>query len=79
MKVFRTATTFSLGLMLACPMFAQGANEQARRQTKAELKQQQKADKAQAKADKSEGKALGSKKVKKAAKDQDKANAAQPR
>ncbi len=78
MKIFRTAAALSLGVMLSSPIFAQQTNEQARQETKAQLKQQEKADKAQAKADKSEKKAAGSAKVKKAVRDQDKANAAQP-
>lgn len=78
MKLYRTAAALSLGVMLAGPVFAQQTNEQDRKETKAQLKQQEKADKAQAKADKSERKAVSSHKMKKAAKDQDKANAAQP-
>lgn len=82
MKHLRTATTLSLALLLAAPLYGRqttdGSNEADRKTTKAELKQQERADKAQAKADKSERKAVSSHKVKKAAKDQDKANAAQP-
>ena len=72
------AASISLGLLLAGPVVAQQTNEQTRKDTKAELKQQERADKAQAKADKSERKAVGSHKVKKAARDQDKANTVQP-
>ncbi len=50
-------------------------NEMDRKEAKAEVKQQHKADKAQAKADKAEHKALKSDKVKDAARKQDKANA----
>lgn len=78
MKISRMAATLSLGVLLTSPLYARQTNEQDRKATKSELKQQEKADKAQAKADKSERKAVGSHKVKKAAKDQDKANAAQP-
>lgn len=78
MKIYRTAAALSLGVLLTAPMVAQETNEQARKETKAQLKQQEKADKAQAKADKSERKVVGSHKAKKAAKDQDKANAVQP-
>lgn len=78
MTIFRTAAALSLGMMLAAPVVAQQTNEQVRKETRAELKQQERADKAQAKADRSEKKAAGSHKVKKAARDQDKANAARP-
>lgn len=78
MKILHTAAALSLGVLLAAPVVAQQTNEQNRKETKAELKQQEKADKAQAKADKSERKAVSSHKAKKAAKDQDKANATQP-
>ena len=78
MKLFRNAAALSLGVLLVAPVYARQTNEQNRKETKTELKQAQKADTAQAKADKSERKAVSSKKVKKAARDQDKANAAQP-
>jgi hypothetical protein len=82
MKFRRTAIALSLGLLLSGPVFAQQgndhANEQTRKELKADAKQQKKADKAQAKADKAREKALGSGKVKDAARKQDKANAAQP-
>lgn len=82
MKLDRTLTVLSLGLLLSAPVFAQQtndhANEELRKASKAEAKQQHKADKEQAKADKAQEKALGSKKMKKAARQQDKANAVQP-
>lgn len=78
MKFSRIATALSLGVLLSGPVVAQQTNEQTRKETKAELKQQERADKAQAKADKAERKAVGSHKVKKAAREQDKANAVQP-
>jgi hypothetical protein len=67
-------------LLLAGPVFAQQTcapmnNDQARHDAKVDAKEAHHADKAQAKADKAEAKALGSKKVKKAARKQDKANA----
>lgn len=81
MKLSRTAI-FSLSLLLAGPMVAQQTcyptNNQVRKEEKADAKQAHKADKTQAKADKADAKALGSHKVKKAAKEQDKANAQQP-
>ncbi len=81
MKLHRNLTILSLGFLIGVPVFAQTTTpteQQARKQTKAELKQQHKADKAQAKADKSEAKAVNTKEAKKAAKAQDKANATQP-
>ncbi len=78
MRVSRFAATLSLGLLLSGPVFAQQTNEQTRKEAKAQARQQEKADKAQAKADKAEKKALDSGKVKKAARAQDKANAARP-
>lgn len=82
MKVLRTEAALGLGLVLSAPIYARQttdqSNEAARKATKAELRQHEKADKAQAKADKSERKAAGSHKVKKAVRDQDKANAVQP-
>lgn len=84
MKISHVAAAMSLSLVLAGPLVAQQTtdaqptNEQTRKQTHADLKQQEKADKAQAKADKAERKAVGSHKMKKAAKEQDKANATQP-
>ena len=80
MKVCRTLATLSLGLMMSAPLFAQQTttNQQDRKETKAELKQQHKADKAHSKADKDEAKAVNTKQAKKAAKAQDKANAVQP-
>lgn len=78
MNVSRIAATVSLGLLLSGPVFAQQTNEGSRKEAKAQARQQEKADKAQAKADKAEKKALGSGKAKKAAREQDKANAAQP-
>lgn len=82
MRLYRAIPVLSLSLLLAVPVFAQQtndhANEQTRKELKAEAKQQKDADKSQAKADKAQEKALGSKKVKKAARAQDKANAQQP-
>lgn len=81
MKFRSAVTTLGLGLMLSAPMCAQTTtetNDQARKDLKADARQQHKADKSQAKADKADEKALGSHKVKKAAKAQDKANAQQP-
>lgn len=74
----RILTTTTLGLAFLLPALAAQTNEQARKETKAELKQQHNADKKQAKADKAEAKAVNTKEAKKAAKAQDKANAAQP-
>ncbi len=78
MKIFRMVAGLSLSVLLGMPAVAQQTNEQTRKDVKAQAKQQEQADKAQAKADKSEKKAAGSRKVKKAVRDQDKANAAQP-
>ncbi len=85
MKLRSPFAVFALGLTLTAagpiPLakgFAQTTNEQTRKETKAELKQQKRADKTQAKADKSEEKLAGSKQAKKAARQQDRANAAQP-
>ena len=82
MRLHRASIALSLGLLLATPVFAQQTttqtNDEARKELKADAKQAHKADKQQSKADKADAKALGSKKVKKAAKEQDKANAAQP-
>ena len=77
MKLRSALTTLSLGLLLSAPTFAQttaDTNDQARKDLKTDAKQQHHVDKAQAKADKADEKALGSRKVKKAAKAQDKAN-----
>ena len=65
MKLNSTVAALSLSLALAAPLFAQATNEQARKETKAELKQQHKSDKAQAKADKAEAKAVDTKQAKK--------------
>ncbi len=83
-KLYRSVAVLSLSLLIAAPVFAQQTTtmapteQQARKETKAELKQQHKADKAQAKADKAESKAVDTKQAKKAAKAQDKANTVQP-
>ena len=80
MKVSRTLAASGLALLLSCSGFAQQtndhANEELRKEAKASAQQQHKVDKEQAKADKADAKALSSRKVKKAAKQQDKANAA---
>lgn len=75
-KVRCVVAVLALGLTLSAQSFAQGSNEVSRQRTKAALKHRKTVDKAQAKADKSEEKLAGSKKAKKAAKNQDKANAA---
>lgn len=74
-KIRSAVAVLALGLTLSAGSFAQGSNEVSRQQTKAALKHRRKVDKAQAKADKSEEKLAGSKQAKKAAKNQDKANA----
>jgi hypothetical protein len=61
------------GLVVTSAAVAQ-TNEQDRKDVQAQTKQAEKADKAQAKADKSAHKAAKSEKMKKAARDQDKAN-----
>ena len=75
MRVSRyfAAAALAGGLAFTAAAAAQ-TNDQDRKDVQAETKQAEKADKAQAKADKSENKAVKSKKVKKAARDQDKAN-----
>ena len=78
MKFSRTLAVTGLALSFALPVLAQQTDAQARKEAKTQLKQQQKADKKQAKADKDEAKAANTKQAKKAAKEQDKANAAQP-
>ena len=82
MSISRSFAVLGLGAALAIPVLAQTtddhANDQARKELKTQARQDHKADKAQAKADKANEKALGSHKVKKAAKDQDRANAQQP-
>jgi hypothetical protein len=70
---FSRSAILALSLALAVPVFAQ-SNTDNTSETKAQLKQQHKADKAQAKADKAERKALNTKEQKKADKAQDKAN-----
>jgi hypothetical protein len=66
-------TIITLSLALAAPLFAQ-SNMQTTAETRAQLKQQHKADKAQAKADKARRKALGTHEQKDADKAQDKAD-----
>ena len=82
MRLSRVTAAVGLSVVLARPGFAQQtndhANEQTRKELKAEAHQQKKADKAQAKADRAQEKALGSKQVKHAVRAQDKANAQQP-
>ncbi len=78
MRLLRTVSLATVSLALVLPVFAQQTDDQTRKQTRSELKQQQKADKKQAKADKAEAKALNTKEAKKAAKAQDRANGAQP-
>lgn len=63
-----------LSASLAAPIFAQTAQEMDRKETSKQLERDHKANEAQAKADKAEAKALNTKKAKKAAKAQDKAD-----
>ncbi len=81
MKISRPISILSVAFLLAGPVIAQQTcapvtNNEARKDAKADAKAAHHADKKQAKADKAEAKALDSHKVKKAAKEQDKANAA---
>ena len=74
-----TIAAMGLLLSLGTASFAQQTNEQDRKDAERQTKEAKKASKAQAKADKSEHKALKSDKVKDAARDQDKADAAAAR
>lgn len=75
MRTTRFGVVLAAALMLGGAGLAQdGPNEQTRKDADRQVKQDAKADKAQAKADKSAHKALKSKPVKRAARDQDRAD-----
>lgn len=76
MKSYKVAAAVVLPFALSSFGFAQTGNQQDVDANHHQVKQMEKADKAQAKADKDERKALKSHKVKKAAKQQDKADRA---
>jgi len=76
MKLYRLAAAVALPFALSGISLAQTTHQDDLKATHHEVKQDEKADKAQAKADKTERKALKSHKVKKAAKQQDKADRA---
>lgn len=77
MKVFRfaSAALLSLSLGAALKTLPAQTNEDARKEAKAEAKQEHKTNKAQAKADKAREKALNTSQAKDAARKQDKADA----
>jgi len=73
MKLYKIAAVLMLSGALTAPIIAQ-TNAQDNRDAQQQTKDDHQVDKAQANADKKEHKAVKSRKVKKAAKAQDKAN-----